>query len=243
MDNTSLILICLIFLWTGFVRTGFGFGGAVLGLPFMLLVSGTPIYWLPIIGIHLLFFSSLTLAGSFKQIDWKYLRYSLIWIIIPTLIGVIGLLNLPDNITTIFIYVVIMLYSISWMFNKSFSYNSVVIDRILFVIAGYIAGTSLIGAPLMVAIYMRHVDKVCLRSTLFVLWIILVSIKMLAFLVAEVYIDWTFALWLIPIAFIGHFLGNKVHNILIAHNKIFKPSLGGLLFVVSSFGLFNFLTI
>jgi hypothetical protein len=57
-DNTELILVGLIFLWAGFVRTGLGFGGAALGLPLMLLVGATPVYWLPIIGIHLLFFSS-----------------------------------------------------------------------------------------------------------------------------------------------------------------------------------------
>jgi uncharacterized membrane protein YfcA len=41
-DNSSLILIGLIFVWTGFVRTGLGFGGAALGLPLMLLVGGSP---------------------------------------------------------------------------------------------------------------------------------------------------------------------------------------------------------
>ncbi|MBT6966901.1 MAG: sulfite exporter TauE/SafE family protein, partial [Candidatus Thioglobus sp.] len=31
-DTTSLVLVSLIFLWTGFVRTGLGFGGAAIGL-------------------------------------------------------------------------------------------------------------------------------------------------------------------------------------------------------------------
>jgi len=55
-DTTSLVLVSLIFLWTGFVRTGLGFGGAAIGLPLMLLIGGSPVYWLPVIGIHLLFF-------------------------------------------------------------------------------------------------------------------------------------------------------------------------------------------
>ncbi|HEB77438.1 MAG TPA: sulfite exporter TauE/SafE family protein, partial [Methylothermaceae bacterium] len=55
--------ILLIFLWSGFVRTGIGFGGAALGLPLLLLVEDEPLLWLPIIGIHLLVFTSLTAGG------------------------------------------------------------------------------------------------------------------------------------------------------------------------------------
>jgi hypothetical protein len=40
-------LVSLIFMWAGFVRTGLGFGGAALGLPLMLLVGASPVYWLP----------------------------------------------------------------------------------------------------------------------------------------------------------------------------------------------------
>lgn len=55
-NTTELILIALIFIWTGFVRSGLGFGGAALGLPLMLFIYNQPIFWLPIIGTHLLFF-------------------------------------------------------------------------------------------------------------------------------------------------------------------------------------------
>ncbi|RUM80206.1 MAG: sulfite exporter TauE/SafE family protein, partial [Candidatus Thioglobus sp.] len=97
-DLTELVLVGLIFIWAGFVRTGLGFGGAALGLPLMLLVGATPVYWLPIIGIHLLFFSSLTLVKSLKKVDWPYLKRSLLWIIPPALVGVAGLLSLPDDV-------------------------------------------------------------------------------------------------------------------------------------------------
>ena len=63
----EIVIIGLIFTWIGFVRTGLGFGGAVLGLPILMLVGGSPIDWLPIIGIHLLFFSSITLLNSLKN--------------------------------------------------------------------------------------------------------------------------------------------------------------------------------
>ena len=72
-SNVELFLVSLIFMWAGFVRTGLGFGGAALGLPLMLLIGASPVYWLPVIGIHLLFFSSLTLYKSIKKVDWAYL--------------------------------------------------------------------------------------------------------------------------------------------------------------------------
>ena len=59
-------LVALIFSWSGFVRTGLGFGGAALGLPLMMLVGGSPIDWLPIIGIHLLFFSGIALSKELR---------------------------------------------------------------------------------------------------------------------------------------------------------------------------------
>ena len=68
----DIVIISFIFIWIGFVRTGLGFGGAVLGLPLLMLVGGSPIDWLPIIGIHLLFFSGIALARSLKKVDWSY---------------------------------------------------------------------------------------------------------------------------------------------------------------------------
>lgn len=99
--NTELFLVGLIFIWTGFVRTWLGFGGAALGLPLMLLMGGSPVYWLPIIGIHLLFFSSLTLVKSLSKVVWGYLKQSFYWIIPPTLVGVFGLITLPDKVMII----------------------------------------------------------------------------------------------------------------------------------------------
>ena len=57
---TQYLLIGLIFVWSGFVRSGLGFGGAVLSLPFLLLVHDDPLVFLPLIAAHLLLFSSLT---------------------------------------------------------------------------------------------------------------------------------------------------------------------------------------
>lgn len=236
-DSSSLVLVGLIFLWAGFVRTGLGFGGAALGLPLMLLIGGSPVYWLPIIGIHLLFFSSLTLFKSIKKVDWRYLKHSLLWIIPPTLVGVAGLISLPDKVVIVFIYSITIFYAITWIFNQKISSHKSWVDKLLLVLGGYVAGTSLTGAPLIVAVYMRHVAKEYLRNTLFVLWFILVSIKMVAFMVVGVMIDWEFSLALIPIAAIGHVIGIKAHQKIIENDQVFKKWVGSMLLLISSFGL------
>jgi uncharacterized membrane protein YfcA len=102
-SSTELFLVSLIFMWAGFVRTGLGFGGAALGLPLMLLVGASPVYWLPVIGLHLLLFSSLSLLKSIREVDWAYLKSALVWIIPPTLVGVFGLIALPDRVMIVFV--------------------------------------------------------------------------------------------------------------------------------------------
>ena len=98
--------IGLIFVWSGFVRSGLGFGGAVLSLPFLLMVVNNPIVFLPIVAVHLLLFSAITVVSSYLKtqpvydaargeegetlpsVDWVYLKYALAIMIIPKIIGV-----------------------------------------------------------------------------------------------------------------------------------------------------------
>lgn len=230
-------LIALIFVWTGFVRTGLGFGGAALGLPFMLMIEDNLLYWLPMIGIHLLFFSSLTLSKALKQVDWNYLKRSLGWILPPTLLGVFGLISLPTSWLVVFVYSVTIFYAIIWMLDKAIHSENTWVDRVLLILGGYVAGTSLTGAPLMVAVFTRHVAIKLLRNTLFVLWFILVSIKMTAFVALDVTIHWQTALMLIPVAAIGHIAGLKAHEFIINNSQLFKKVMGGMLLVVSTIGL------
>ena len=235
----EIVLTGLLFMWAGFVRSGLGFGGAALGLPFMLFIYDQPVYWLPIIGAHLLFFTSLTLRTRMNNVDWDYLKYSLMYIIPPALIGVLGLLNLPNLWIVTFIYCITLLYAVMWLFNKSFHSDNVWIDRILLVFGGYVAGTSLTGAPLMVAVYIRNVAQAQLRNTLFVLWFILVSIKMTAFAALGVDLNVLTALALLPVAAIGHFIGLKTHDMILRNDIVFKQVIGGMLVVVSGLALWN----
>lgn len=87
-SNLQLAVTACLFLWSGFVRSGLGFGGAALGLPFMLLVYNQPIFWIPIIGLQLLFFSGLTLRNRLHNVDWIYLKQAGLWILPAAIAGV-----------------------------------------------------------------------------------------------------------------------------------------------------------
>ena len=233
----EIFLIGLIFIWTGFVRSGLGFGGAALGLPLMLFIHEQAIYWLPIIGLHLLFFTSLTLRTRIKNVDWAYLKSSALFIIPPTLIGVFGLITLPNDWLIIFIYSVTLFYAALWSLNLNIQSNNKWLDRFLLSLGGYVAGTSLTGAPLMVAVYIRHVASHQLRDTLFVLWFVLVSIKMTTFVALGVEIPFLAALYLLPLGAAGHIIGLKAHALILQNDLLFKRIIGLVLILISCLGL------
>jgi len=234
---TELIYIALVFAWTGFVRSGLGFGGAALGLPLMLFIHDQPLFWLPVIGFHLLLFSGLTLLTRINDVDWRYIKHSSIFIIPAALAGVFGLLNLPNEWMLIFIYSITLFYAFLWLMSIDIQNNKPWLDKVLLISGGYVAGTSLTGAPLMVAVYMRHVAQSQLRNTLFVLWFTLVTIKMTTFAILNVDLHFFSALLLIPVAAIGHVIGLKTHDLILRNDEIFKRITGGMLMVICILGL------
>lgn len=262
MSDLSLVqyvLIAFIFIWSGFVRSGLGFGGAVLSLPFLLLVLDEPLVFLPIIAVHLLVFSSLTIwlnnrkrsvpaaegAGAERPegtVDWRYLWRILGIMIVPKLIGVFGLITMPGDVLSAIIFVIVALYSVSYIVNKPFRSGSKTVDALFLMIGGYISGTSLIGAPLIIAVAAQHLPKEKLRDTLFALWFILVMIKMGAFVWAGVDLQLIHHLWLLPCAAVGHVIGLRAHDrILRAETPVFFRVLGVVLLIVSSVGMFSVL--
>ena len=239
----QLIAIVLIFIWTGFVRSGIGFGGAALGLPLLLLVDDKPLVFLPIIGTHLLFFTSITLISRSQNINWPVVAKVMAIIVLPKIAGLIGLFSFPNYWLVIAVFSITLFYGITWLFNYTIKSQSKAVDTVLLMLGGYVSGTSLIGAPLIAAVVSRHVTRIQLRETLFVLWIILVTFKMGAFIAYDVELQWQFSLALLPFVAIGHFIGLKVHDYLVtSDSSTFHRFLGASLIAVSLAGLVKYIS-
>lgn len=252
MDNLTAyqyVLIALVFIWSGIVRSGLGFGGAVLSLPFLLLIDDQPLVYLPIIAVHLLIFSSLTIFQNQRKasrgvaqatVAWSFLWKALLVMIIPKLAGVFGLITLPTNIMNTIIFIIISIYALSYVFNRPFVSKNKVADVLFLMVGGYISGTSLIGAPVIVAVFSKYVSRYQLRDTLFALWFILVSIKLGSFVYADIDLQLIHHLWLLPCAAIGHYFGLKLHNYLLNSDSAkFYRVLGLTLLVTSAIGLYK----
>jgi len=243
------LLVFLLFVWGGFVRSGLGFGGAVLTLPFLLMIRDEPLLWLPIISIHLLLFSGTTVwlahradraAGppSASTVNWAFLRYALPLMLVPKLIGVAGVITLPGPLVSGFIFCTVTLYGLSYLLGRPFKSGSRRIDAAFLMLGGYVSGVSLIAAPLVVPVAASRMRRQQLRDTLFVLWFVLVALKLFAFVVSGVDLQWRQHLWLLPAATIGHFLGLRFHAYsLRADTQQFFRYLGGALLLVSLAGL------
>lgn len=246
------LFIALLFVWSGIVRSGFGFGGAVFALPFLLLVNNQPLVFLPIIAIHLLFFSSLTVYQNQRKnkqqalasqastvestVDWAFLKKALLIMIIPKMIGVFGLLTLPSKVMSVIIFSIILVYACSYILNKPFRSGSKALDIVFLMIGGYISGTSLIGAPLIVAVFIKYVSKEQLRDSLFVLWFILVTIKMTSFVYYGIDMQWIHHLWLLPCAGLGHIIGLRLHAYLMSTDTVKFYRIFGVILLLTSIG-------
>ncbi|KRP18380.1 MAG: permease [SAR92 bacterium BACL16 MAG-120619-bin48] len=243
-------LIVIVFIWSGFVRSGLGFGGSLFTIPFLLLIHNDPLYFLPIISIHLLFFASLTLFPArasasdtnltipAARVNWQFVHYALLIMIIPKLAGVIGLLVLPTDLMNSVIFLLIAGYSLTYIVGRPLKSTSRKLDVLFLIVGAYISGTSLIGGPMVIAVAMRHIQPFEFRNTLFVIWAVLVSIKLSAFALAGVDLQFYAALWLLPFAAIGHVIGLKFHQRLLQQsNARFYSILGWMLLLVSTAGL------
>ncbi len=234
-----LVATALIFVWSGFVRTGLGFGGAALGLPFLLLLHDQPLFWIPVIGLQLLLFSGLTLSNRLHNVDWPYLRRSGRLILPAAFSGVFGLLNLPNSVLLGCIYGITLFYALLWVLDRKIESRQRWVDQVLLVLGGYVAGSSLTGAPLMIAVFMRHVALPQLRDTLFVLWFIIVAFKLATLAALAVPLNFEVAAVLVPAAAIGHWAGLRMHDLLLQHDGLTKRVIGLLLILVSLEGLWQ----
>ncbi len=161
-------------------------------------------------------------------------------LILPKPVGVLGLLTLPPTVLVVIVYCITLTYGFTFIANWKINSQSVWRDRLFLVFGGYMSGTTLLGAPLIAPVFSNHVHRSQFRDTLFVLWIILVLIKMSAFVAFDVPLNWQFAILVAPFVGIGHYLGLKAHDSLISGDeRTFKRVLGVGLAAVSAVGLLN----
>lgn len=252
MDNLTLyqyVLIGLVFVWSGIVRSSLGFGGAVLALPLLLLIYDQPLVFLPIISIHLLVFSSLIVYQGHRQsrrgeaestVAWSFLSKALLIMFIPTLVGILGLITLPGKIMSIIIFTIISVYSLSYLFDRPFQSKSKLADVFFLILGAYVSGTSLIGAPIVIPVFAKYVSRYQLRDTLLALWFIIVAIKMASFIYAGIDLQLKSHLWLLPCAGLGHYFGLKLHRYLLNSDSVkFYRIIGAALLLTSSIGLYK----
>tara|TARA_B110000008_G_scaffold271155_1_gene302251 strand:- start:2202 stop:2981 length:780 start_codon:yes stop_codon:yes gene_type:complete len=250
----QIVLIAAVFIWSGFVRSGLGFGGALFTIPFLLLIHNDPLYFLPIISLHLLFFAALTLMQSrhnevrmsgsadidAPRVNWPFVRFALAIMILPKIAGVIGLIVLPADLMNTVIFLMIAAYSVTYILGRPLKSNSRWLDVVFLVIGAYVSGTSLFGGPLVIAVALRHIKISEFRHTLFVLWAVLVSIKLIAFAFAGVPLNVLAALWLLPFAGIGHVIGQRLHETLLHQDTTkFYQVIGWVLLTSAGMGLYQ----
>ncbi|MEE4659765.1 MAG: sulfite exporter TauE/SafE family protein [Halieaceae bacterium] len=248
MDNLQLwqyALIGLLFIWGGFVRSGLGFGGAVLPLPFLLLIRDEPLVFLPLIAVHLLIFSSLTVwqnhrdAHSPTSVNWPFVKWALAIMAVPKVIGVLGVITLPGELVTGFVFVLVLVYSVSYIINRPIRSRNKAAETALIALGGYVSGTSLVAAPLVVPVAANRMPPEQVRDSLFVLWFVLVGVKLIAFVAVGVDMQWKHHLWLLPCATLGHLMGLRFHRYTLRSSDtvLFFRVLGVGLLVVSIVGL------
>ena len=233
-----LAAIALAFVWSGFVRSGLGFGGAALTLPLLLLIVDDPLLFLPTIGCQLLLFSTLTVATHLENVDWGFLGRLVLALAAPVAAGLVGLLSLPPAVLSGLVYAVTLAYGVMYLLDRGIVSRSRASDALLILLGGYVSGVSLTGAPLIVAVGTRRLPPERLRDTLFVLWIVLVLAKLGTFVAAGVDMQWALFGATLPLATLGHVLGLRLHAHLIAGGATgFRRWIGAGLAAVSLVGL------
>ena len=230
----SILVLAIAFWWSGLVRAGLGFGGAGLMYPVALLAVDSVLFLVPIICVQLMLFSSLTLVREHPRINWHVLGV-LTAIILPSfLLGVFGLISFPEWVLLAVVYLVIISYSLFYLFNLHTSARSNWwIDGPILVLGGYVSGLSLAGAPIIAAVGLRLLERDRLRATLFVLWFLLCAIKLSTLAWYNVDLQLRHQVWLLPCALVGHLMGMRVHQrILRMQSPLFYRWMGSLLLLL-----------
>ena len=140
------------------------------------------------------------------------------------------------------VYAVTLVYGVMYLLDRGIVSTNRWSDALLIVLGGYVSGVSLTGAPLIVAVGARRLPPARLRDTLFVMWIVLVLVKLGTFVAADVDLQWLLFAATLPFATLGHVLGLRLHARLLAGGATrFRRVVGGGLAAVSTIGLLSVL--
>lgn len=238
----QLLALAAGFVWSGFVRSGLGFGGAALTLPLLLMIHNDVLLYLPAICWQLLIFSSLTVVTRLENVNWRYLLKLNVLLFVPFAAGLFGLLNLSSKTLSLFVYTVTLVYGALYALDRVLISKNRFMDGLCLIGGGYVSGVSLIGAPLIMAYSASRLPAHQLRDTLFVMWIVLVIGKLLTFSAAGVNLQWQLSAITLPLVTVGHILGLKAHKHLVSGSqRQFSVVIGIGLCSVSLFGLWSVL--
>ena len=235
-DVFILAFLFLCFIWSGFVRTGFGFGGNALMLPIALLVISDPLVIIPVTAVQAMLFSGFEVARNFKKVDWK--KVGIIFLIISPAFaaGLYGLINLPDRVLTLAIYAITIAYGLSYIFQIKVRLNCKLLDLGSLLLGGYITGFALSGSPPIVAVAMKYIPKNLLRNSLLTFWILVGATKLITLGLAQIDLQLFLNIFSLPAVILGHYLGLKFHDHILKSQKFYRL-LGGVLLFISIIGI------
>ena len=237
----SGLLLC--FLWSGFIRSGLGFGGLVLTLPFALMVVDSPLDIMPLAIVHVFVVGVWTVVFRFRNVDWMQLMRMIRVMAIPVLLGLFGLITIPEHWLLLLVFGVVLGYSANYIHPFIQISEGGWSHTLVLMLGGYLSGLALIGSPLIVAVAGHRIERHRLRDSLLALWVILAPPKLgiLFYSGVDLHLDWQW--WLLPVNLIGHLLGMKFHDHLLQlRSESFYRWLGFILLVVVLVGIFRVLT-
>lgn len=245
MELTPFVVsgLMLCFLWSGFIRSGLGFGGLVLTLPFALMVVDSPLDIMPLAVVHAFVVGISTVFLRFRNVDWMQLLEMIKVMAIPVLFGLFGLITIPETWLLLLVFGVVLMYSLNYI--RPFIQLKVGgwSNTLVLMLGGYLSGLALIGSPLIVAVAGHRIERHRLRDSLLALWVVLSPPKLVILFYSgvDLHLDWQW--WLLPVNLLGHLLGMKFHDHLLRlRTEAFYRWLGAVLMLVVLVGIYRVLT-
>jgi hypothetical protein len=231
-------VLFLCFIWSGFLRTGLGVGATVLMLPFALFVVNSPLIVVPIVATQSVILSSVTVFQHSQNVSWKHVGIFLGITAIPFVIGLYGLILLPEKWLMLLVYGITLMYALSYIFQIRLATNNTGLDLLALIMGGYINGLSFSGGPPIAAVMSKYVPKRQFRDTFLAMVILIAAIKLSTFYWVGVDLQLQLQLFMIPAVLIGHIIGLRFHHYFMTiDERSFYRWLGVVIFIATLVGI------